>query len=87
MVGHRGGLTPRSRVPGMGVGRSGYPFAGHPMDYYCNPYLDEKVDFYGGGRPPHHQGIGKLYSRCAVACMYIIYYTYLVTVFISCDYY
>ena len=75
MVGHRGSvMAPRGRASAVGIGRSGYPFAGHPMDYYCNPYIDEKVDFYGGGRPPYHHGIGKF-----VANMHIR--TYLITVF------
>ena len=66
MVGHRGGvMTARGRVPMMGIGGGGYPLAGHPVDYYCNPYLDEKVDCYGGGRPPYHRGIGKLMYHCA----------------------
>ena len=72
MVGHRGGvMMPRGRVPMMGVGRGGYPFPGHPVDYYFNPYLDENVDLYGGGRPPYHHGIGKFYSEYGKTCTFI----------------
>ena len=53
-------------MPVMGVDRGGYSLAGHPIDYYCNPYHDEKIDFYGGGRPPYHRGIGKI--LCSKYC-------------------
>ena len=61
MVGCRGSLmSGHGRMPVMGVDRGGYSLAGHPIDYYCNPYHDEKIDFYGGGRPPYHRGVGKV---------------------------
>jgi hypothetical protein len=49
----------RGRMPVMGVNRGGYNLAGHTMDYYCNPYRDERTGFYGDGRPPYQHGIGK----------------------------
>ena len=60
MMDHRGGMMmPRGGIPMMGIGRGGYPFAGPPMDYYFNPYMEESMDFYSGGRPPFHHAIGK----------------------------
>lgn len=56
VVGRHGGvMTAHGRMPVMGVGRGGYTLAGHPVEYYCNPYRDEKIDFYGSGRPPYHR--------------------------------
>lgn len=60
MIGRRGGvMMPRGGIPMMGVDRGGYPFAGPPLDYFFNPYLDEGMEFFGGGRPPFHHGLGK----------------------------
>ena len=56
---HGGVMTGRGRIPVMGSSRGDYSLAGHPMDYYCNPYRDEKTSFYGSGRPSYQHGIGK----------------------------
>ena len=59
MVSRRGGiLMPRGGIQMMGIGRGGYPLNSPPCDYFFNPYMEESMEFYGGGRPPFHHGIG-----------------------------
>ena len=66
-MGRRGGvMMPRGRMPMMSVGRGGYPFPGHPADFYFNPYLDENVEFYGHGKPPYHREMGKFCRALSV---------------------
>ena len=60
---HDGVMTGRGRIPVMGSSRGGYSLAGHPMDFYCNPYREEKTGFYGSGRPLYQHGIGKQILR------------------------
>ena len=62
VIGHhgRGVMIPRGGIPIMGVGRGDYPFAGPTVDYYFNPYVEESMEIYGGGRPSFHRGIGSI---------------------------
>jgi len=58
-------MMPRPGMNMMGMGRGGFPPHGHgpPMDFYYNPYMDDGMGYYGGGRPPFHGGPGPMGMR------------------------